>query len=118
LTNVARRSTAEHDLFWYARMLIDHFPFDQDIADMLVLIYEHPNASAVVRAAILETEFLEHGFADLKETAVRVEGTLLIAAAAMVGLAKQDKAKRNHTFKYVARQGAHAAALMKIAGKM
>jgi hypothetical protein len=112
------RAFPEHDLFWYARILIDHFDFDQGTADMLLRIYEHPNASVVVRAAVLETEDLKHGFADLKETALRGEGTLLVAAAGMVGLAKQDKAKRNHTFKYVARHGAHAAALMNIAGKM
>jgi hypothetical protein len=112
------RNFPEHDLFWYARLLIDYYAFDQDIADVLLRIYEHPSASTVVKAAILETEYLEHGFADLKEAAVRAEGTLLIAASAMVGLTKLDKAKRNHIYKYVARQGAHAAVLMRIAGKM
>lgn len=108
----------EHDLFWYARILIDYFQFDQNVADMLIRIYEQPNASVVVKAAILETEYLEHGFADLKQAALRSDGTLLIVSAAMVGLAKLDKAKRNHLFKYVARLGPHAAILMKIAGSM
>lgn len=112
------RQVPEHDLFWYARILIDRYAFDQDVADLLLDIYARSASSAVVRAAILETEHLEHGFSDLKESALRAEGTLLIVAAAMVGLAKQDKAKRNHTFKYVARNGANAASLVHIAGRM
>jgi hypothetical protein len=111
----SERSFPEHDLFWYARILIHHLRFDEGVADMLTRIYEHPNASVVVKAAILETPHLDHGFADLKETAIRADGTLLTAAAAMVGLAKIEKSKRNHIFKYAAHQGPHTAVLMNIA---
>lgn len=112
------KSHPEHDLFWYARILIDYYDFDQEVADMLVRIYEHPKASPVVKAAILETKYLDHGFDDLKTSALRGEGTLLVASSAMVGLSRVRKAKRNHLYKYAARQGAHAAVLMSIAGKM
>jgi hypothetical protein len=112
------RTLPEHDLFWYARLLIDYYDFDKDVADLLIKIYQHPGASPVVKAAILETESITHGFDDLKETALRSDGNLLTSSAAMVGLAKLTKAKRNHVFKYVANRGSHFAVLMKIAGKM
>jgi hypothetical protein len=112
------RAFPEHDLFWYARLLIDYYTFDSDVADLLVRIYRHPNASTVVKAAILETEAISHGFDDLKASVLRSDGNLLTSSAAMVGLAKVPKGKRNHMFKYVASRGAHFAALMKIAGRM
>jgi hypothetical protein len=111
-------SMAEHDLFWYARILIDYLPLNQRVADLLVGLYEHADASPVVKAAILETASLDHGFAELKEEVVRSEGTLLLAAAAMVGMTGQERGKRNHVFKYAARHSAHSALLVEIAGQL
>ena len=114
----AERILPEHDLFWIARILISQFQFDQSVADALLEIYQRANGSAVVRAAILETEYLDHGFADLKIEAIRSEGTLLLAAAGMVGLASFNKAKRNQIFKYVARNSPHLAMLVQVAGTL
>jgi hypothetical protein len=111
-------SIPEHDLFWYARILIDRLTFSRGVADLLLRLFENQNATPVVKAAILESEHLSHGLADLKESVLRSDGTTLLVAAGMAGLCKLERGKRNHIYKYAARQGAHAAVLMDIAGKM
>ena len=81
----------------------------------MIDIYERQEASIVVKAAILEADFIDHGFADLKEQELRNTESLVLASAAMVGMRKTDKAKRNYVFKYVARHSHHAAVLAGIA---
>jgi Reverse transcriptase (RNA-dependent DNA polymerase) len=112
------RKLPEHDLFWYARILLDYYEFDQDVADSLLEIFRRPESTAIVKAAILESRELEHGFADLKERELRNAGDLLILSAAMLGLVGLEKGRRNQLFKYASRQGAHAAMLSSIATRV
>jgi hypothetical protein len=109
------RELAEHDLFWIARLLIDNFEIDQEVVDLLLKIYSVGSATGVVRCAILEIEDNDHGLADLKEQVLRDSGNLGVSACAMVGLASQEKAKRNHALKYAGAHSASAACLAKIA---
>ena len=120
ITPQIRKGSAldEHDLFWYAKILIDHFDFDQDVADQLIAIYQHPRATAPVKALVLETPYLDHGFADLKENALRSNPGPISMASVLLGLRVLEKGKRNQLFKYVKRQGAMLAVLAEIAARI
>jgi hypothetical protein len=85
---------------------------------LLLEIFVRPEATPLVKAAILESRPLDHGFADLKERELRNAGDLLILSAAMLGLAGLEKGRRNQLFKYASRQGAHAAMLSSIATRV
>ncbi len=93
----------EFGLFWLVRMILDHYEFDQRSADVLIDLYQHPSATEVVRAAILETERNDHGLLEIKESALRNSGGGLIGVSALVGVLGSDKAKRNQAYKYAAR---------------
>ena len=108
----------EHDLFWYAKIMIDHFDFNQHTADQLIAIYQHPRATAPVKALILETSYLDHGFAELKQKALRSNPGPLCMASVLLGLKGLEKGKRNQLFKYVKRQGAMLGVLAKIASRL
>ena len=47
----SKHTLSEYDLFWLARIVIDYFDYDQDVADQLHAIYEHKSSTPVVRAA-------------------------------------------------------------------
>lgn len=110
-----KKRIPEHDLFWYARTLVDYYEIDQDVADLLLELYYHPEATSVVKAAILEDNCLDHGLDDLKIQELRSGSNLLIVSAAMHGLSGLEKGKRNHQFKYARRNGANVAVLADIA---
>lgn len=108
----------EYDLFWYAKIIIDHFDFNQNTADRLIQIYQHPRATTPVKALILETSNLDHGFAELKVEELRSNPGPICIASVLIGLKNLEKGRRNQLFKYVQRQGAMLAVLAKIAAKM
>ena len=120
ITPQIRKGSAldEHDLFWYAKILIDYFDFDQDIADQLIAIYQHQRATTPVKALILETPYLDHGFTELKETALRSNPGPICTASVLLGLKGLEKSKRNQLFKYVTRQGAMLGVLAEIAARI
>ena len=108
----------EYDLFWYAKILIDYFDFNQNIADRLIQIYQHPRATTPVKALILETSNLNHGFAEFKVEELRSNPGPICMASILLGLKDLEKSRRNQLFKYVQRQGAMLGVLAKIAAKM
>ena len=120
ITAQIRKGSAldEHALFWYAKIVIDYFDFDQVTADQLITIYHHPRATTPVKALILETSYLDHGFADLKEAVLRSNPGPICMASVLLGLKDLEKGKRNQIFKYVKRQGAMLEVLAKIAAKI
>ena len=108
----------EYDLFWYAKILIDHFDFNQNTADQLIEIYQHPRATTPVKALILETPDLNHGFADFKVEELRSNRGPICMASVLLGLNDLEKSRRNQLFKYVERQGAMLGVLAKIAARI
>lgn len=110
-------SLDEYDLFWYAKIMIDYFDFDQNIADLLIDIYQHPRATTPVKALILETSTLNHGFEEFKIAQLRTNLGPICTASVLLGLKDLEKSRRNHLFKYVGRQGAMLGVLATIAAK-
>ena len=108
----------EYDLFWYAKIVIDYFDFNQTTADKLIEIYQHARATAPVKALILETPNLNHGFADFKVEELRSNRGPLCMASVLLGLKELEKGRRNQLFKYVERQGAMLGVLARIASRI
>ncbi len=102
---------SEYDIFWMVRILLDHFDFDQDVADLIHRASKLEHATPLVRAAILESNELEHGFDDMKAGVLRNGGSLLEVSAALYGFRSVALAKRNQKYKYVKGHGSHFAVL-------
>lgn len=93
----------EFQLFWMARIIIDYYEFDSEAADLLIKIFNHPNSTSIVKAAILEVPQNDQGFLELKESHVRNDRGTITGACAISGLIQLEKAKRNQIYKYVAK---------------
>ena len=111
---VRRPSCTPHELFWLARIVIDHFEWNGVASKLLLPIYMHAASTPIVKAAILETEHTSFGFDDLRQEALRADPVGLIGMACIAGLRSLPKAKRNHILKYVAHSGAHVSLLCDI----
>lgn len=98
----SNRNAHEFVLFWCVRIALDYFDWDKTSAETLMRLYDHPRSSDAVKAAILESEFLDFGMFDRKDAALRNAGSSLLAMSAAVGLRKLEKAKRNQMYKYAA----------------
>lgn len=90
----------EYELFWISRMVIDHYQYDEDSADLLIKIFNHRCATSVVKASILEIEQNDFGLYELKERCLRDVSSGIPAASAVIGLLGLEKAKRNQLYKY------------------
>lgn len=106
-----------HELFWFVRLLVDRLEFDRDVAERLLEIAESPHATPVVRAAVLEHESLDHGFAEFKERTLNEASLGIVTHAVLYGLRNMEKARRNQSFKYVGRAGPHWRLMTQIASK-
>jgi hypothetical protein len=95
-------SAHEFTLFWTVRILLDVFEWNEEVAEVLMGLYDHVNSTDVVRAAILESEKLEFGLQGRKEGVLRNAGSSLLATSAAVGLRKLESARRNQLYKYSA----------------
>jgi hypothetical protein len=99
---VADRSAHEFVLFWCARILLAMYKWNRAIAQLIMTIHNHVNASNVVKALILESAHLDFGMADQKENALQNAGSSIVAVAAAVGLRDLEHGKRNQLYKYAA----------------
>lgn len=107
------RTVHEFELFWFARILRDHFYYlGEDVALRLIQIYEHPRASAVVKAVVLEEQRNEYGLQDVKEAKISSPSSIIESVAAAVGLLRTPKGRRNQLYKYAASMGAHVGAIV------
>lgn len=115
--HIRRPALTAFELFWVAKIVIDYYEFSTDVAEFLMDILQHPAATPVVRAVILETPYMDRGFEEVKVTCLRNEPAGLPAVASVVGLRKMGKGKRNQLYKYAAKSGEHMAVLCSIMGQ-
>ncbi len=104
LKSVLKQKTIpEFQLFWIVRMIVDHYAFDSEAANLLIKVFKHPNATGIVKAAILEVAENDHGFLELKESCIRDDKGTITGVCAISGLMQLEKAKRNQIYKYAAK---------------
>jgi len=95
---------AEFELFWCVRMLTDKIKLNASVAKLLMAAYQHPSATLLVQAAVMENPSNEYGFLDLKSTQLKHGALTLGGMCALAGIHDLEKSKRNHLCKYVANQ--------------
>src|SRR5262249_5770324 len=98
---VRKTQTATEDqLFWIAKIAEDHLQSTPGDSKLLLRVYEHVQATAIVQAKVLETSGLREGFQDIRE--MHMKGSSDWPAwASIVGSTSLPKGKRNQMLKYV-----------------
>jgi hypothetical protein len=104
---VKRKDITEFELFWLSKIVVDRYLFNETSSDLLIKITKHPNATPFVKAVILESEHNGFGFLDLKISHLRSSPANITGIAALMGIRKAVKSKRNHVCGYVAKSGPH-----------
>ena len=99
-SHLENKILSEFELFWLARIVIDHFEMDDKAASLLWKIEAHPGAGTIVKAAIAESPLLEFGFAEHKRSILRDNSEGVLSYASAVGLLGCEKGQRNQQYKY------------------
>lgn len=95
-----RNYVTEYQLFWIAKIAEDYLRGTSNIGELLYLLYEHPNASTISRAKVLEIPEQRFGMPNLREEHLRTGKSDWLAWAAAIGSRKEIKANRNHLLSY------------------
>lgn len=91
----------EYQLFWFAKMAEDYLLKASKVGDLLIALYEHPAATDISRAKILEIPEKRFGLMDLREERLRTGHSDWLTWSAAFGSRRQPKAQRNQLLKYV-----------------
>ena len=67
---------------------------------LLLHVYQHPAATAIVQAKVLEIKQLKSGFQDIRDQCLKGSSDWR-AWASMVGSTQMPKGKRNQMLKYI-----------------
>jgi hypothetical protein len=92
----------EYQLFWLAKLATDLLQKSKILGEILVAAYEHPNATVVSKAKILEFPDGRFGLSEMREEQLRSGRSDWQTWAAAVGTQNDDPATRNHLLGYFA----------------
>jgi hypothetical protein len=92
----------EYQLFWIAKIVEDYLLKTKKAGSLLSQLYEHPNASIISQAKILEIPENRFGMKALREEHLRTGKSDWLAWAAAIGCRNEPKANRNHLLSYFA----------------
>lgn len=90
----------EYQIFWLAKLLESQLLDTKPASELLALLFEHPNATVITRAKILEIPEKRFGMSDLREEQLRTGASNWPSWAAAVGSRIEKKANRNHLLHY------------------
>jgi Reverse transcriptase (RNA-dependent DNA polymerase) len=90
----------EYQLFWLAWIAQSCLSKCGTYGTILMRLYEHPSASLISRAKILEIPEKRFGFNDLREEHLRSGQSDWLSWASAVGIRCEKKANRNHLLGY------------------
>lgn len=97
LTNAP--NATEYQLFWLTKILQVTAPRDEEFGNLLTAILDHPHATPIVQAKVLEIADNRFGLAELRESVLKRGQSDWPSIAAMVGCRVQSKASRNKLIK-------------------
>lgn len=95
-------ASTQYQLFWLACATDQHLRGTKAYGDLLRALYEHPSASPVCRARILEIPEKKHGMSDLREEQLKSGGSGWLPWASAIGSRCEKAASRNHLLGYFA----------------
>jgi hypothetical protein len=96
------KTATEDQLFWIAKIAEDYLQGTQGYSRLLLRLYEHPEATPIVQAKVLEISGLKAGFQDIREKHLQGSSDWR-AWASVVGSGLLPKGARNQMLKYVAK---------------
>jgi len=103
LVRVAKdRHAHEFVLFWCVRIVLELYAWDRKSANLLIQYYDHQGSTDAVKAAVLESEYLDFGLLERKEAVIRNAGASLLGISAAVGLRGLERGRRNQLYNYSA----------------
>lgn len=94
------KNVTEDQLFWMGKLSEDFLSNTSDYPSILIELYEHPNATLISRAKILEIPEQRFGMIELREEHLRTGKSDWLAWSAAVGTRKATAISRNHTLTY------------------
>jgi hypothetical protein len=92
----------EYQLFWLAKIFEEYLRQESGAADVVARLYEHPNATDISRAKLLEIKERRFGLAELREEHLRTGHSGWLSWSAAVGTRAEKKKNRNHVLGYFA----------------
>ncbi len=90
----------EYQLFWLAKIAETELTGTSKYGEILLLLYEHPRASKISKAKVLEINEKGFGLDDLREENLRTGSSDWLSWASAVGARVEKKANRNHLLSY------------------
>jgi len=90
------KNVTDYQLFWIAKIAEKHLSMTARFGDILSCLLEHPNASVLSKAKILEIPEKRFGMDNLREEHLRTGGSDWLSWASAVGSREEKKANRNH----------------------
>lgn len=94
------KQVTEYQLFWFGMMVEDYLLKTSSAGALLIALYEHPNATDISRAKILEIPDKRFGLSDLRDQHLRSGRSDWLAWTAAVGARVHTKGQRNQLLKY------------------
>ena len=92
----------EFQLFWIAKIFEEYLTDESGAADVVHRLYEHPNATDITRAKLLEIGDRRFGLAELREEHLRTGQSGWLSWSSAVGTRVEKKKNRNHVLGYFA----------------
>lgn len=92
----------EDQLFWMAKLSEEFLGRAAKYASILVTIYQHQNATDIVRAKVLEIPEGRFGMPEWRDEHLRVGKSDWLSWSSAIGCRKAPRISRNHSLKYFA----------------
>ncbi|MDA3821290.1 MAG: RNA-directed DNA polymerase [Bacteroidales bacterium] len=90
----------EYQLFWFAKICQEYLLATPKVGDILIKLFDHPNASTISKTKILEIPEKRFGMTELREEQLRTGKSDWLAWGAAIGTRSERKANRNHLLGY------------------
>ena len=93
-------SVSEYQLFWLAKLCEEYLLEEANAGDLLARLFEHPGATSISKAKVLEIPINKFGMPDLREEELRKGTSGWLGWSSAAGSRNLKKANRNHVLKY------------------
>ncbi|MEG5039631.1 MULTISPECIES: antiviral reverse transcriptase Drt5 [unclassified Microcoleus] len=94
------RNITENQLFWLAKMTEDYLMESHNYGNIIELLYNHPHATSLTQAKVLEIPDNRFGLPELRSEHLRVGKSDWLSWSAAVGCRQETKISRNHYLGY------------------
>lgn len=91
---------SEYQLFWMGKIVQDYLLQTPQVAELIIKLLNHPNASQISKAKVLEIPERRFGLPEIRHEYIRTGSSDWLSWAAAVGLRSEPRAGRNHQLGY------------------